>query len=64
MQELANIGKMISLFIIIVLYGSGWAVTTAFLKGVNDETWVKIFSVIWLFIHGLAFIGFLIWSWI
>ncbi|EOT29455.1 hypothetical protein C805_00038 [Eubacterium sp. 14-2] len=64
MEELANIGKMISIFVIGIFYCTGWVATGAFLDKKNDDTRVKIFSIIWMIIHGFAFVGFLIWSWI
>lgn len=64
MEELQNIGKMITIFLIGILYCTGWMATGSFLDKKNDDIRVKIFSIAWLVIHGLVFIGFLIWSWL
>ena len=63
MENLAELGRGISIFVLICIYTSIWAITANWLDKKNDDAWVCLLSVVWLIIHGLAFVGFLIWSW-
>ena len=63
MEYLAELGRCISIFVLICIYTSIWAITANWVNKNNDDAWVSLLSVVWLIIHGLAFVGFLIWSW-
>lgn len=63
MEQFARLGRGISIIILICVYTSVWAITTSWIDKKNDNAWISLLSVVWLIIHGLAFLGFLIWSW-
>ena len=63
MGELARLGRGISIIILIFVYTSIWAITASWLDKKNDNAWVSLLSVVWLIIHGLALVGYFIWSW-
>ncbi len=63
MEQLARLGRGITIIILILVYTSIWAITSSWLNKNNDETWVICLSVFWLIIHGIALVGYFIWSW-
>ena len=61
--QLAAFGRWISCFIVLGLYFSGWTIAASYFKGVNDETWVCIFTIIWTIIHIAMLVIWIVWSW-
>ena len=64
--QLAALGRLISFFIALGLYFSGWTIAISYfkdVKDVNDETWVRIFTIIWAIIHIVMLILWIVWSW-
>lgn len=63
MSELKYLGRLLTVFILLVFYGTGWMITIAYLRGDNDEIWCYITAILWILAHliGLAF--FILWSW-
>ena len=61
--QLAALGRLISFFIALGLYYSGWIIAASYFKGVNDETWVRIFTIIWAIIHIVMLVLWIVWSW-
>lgn len=61
--QLAALGRLISFFIALGLYFSGWTIAISYFKDVNDETWVRIFTIIWTIIHIVMLVLWMIWSW-
>ena len=62
-MQLAALGRLISFFIALGLYFSGWTITISYFKDDNDETWVRIFAIIWTIIHIVMLVLWMIWSW-
>lgn len=62
-MQLAAFGRLVSFFIVLGLYFSGWAIAASYFKGVNDETWVHIFTIIWVIVHIVMLVLWMIWSW-
>ena len=50
-MQLAAFGRWISFCIVLGLYFSGWAIAASYFKGANEETWVRIFTIIWVVVH-------------
>ena len=63
MEQLARLGRGISIVILICVYTGIWTITAGWLDKKNYNAWISLLSVVWLIIHSLAFLGFLIWSW-
>ena len=61
--QLAALGRLISFFIALGLYFSGWTIAASCFKGANEETWVRIFTIIWAIIHIVMLILWIVWSW-
>ena len=40
-----------------------WTIAISYFKGVNDETWVRIFTIIWAVIHIAMLVLWMVWSW-
>ena len=65
-MQLAALGRWISVVITLGLYFSGWTIAISYFKDVNDvndETWVRIFTIIWAIIHIVMLILWIVWSW-
>ena len=62
-MQLAAFGRWISFFIVLGLYFSGWTIAASYFKGANEETWVRIFTIIWAIIHIVMLILWIVWSW-
>lgn len=39
-----------------------WTIAISYFKGVNDETWVRIFTIIWAVIHIAMLVLWMVWS--
>ena len=63
-MQLAAFGRWISFCIVLGLYFSGWTIAASYFKGVNEETWVRIFTIIWAVIHIVMLVLWMIWSWV
>ena len=62
-MQLAALGRWISVVITLGLYFSGWTIAASYFKGANEETWVRIFTIIWAIIHIVMLILWIVWSW-
>lgn len=62
-MQLAALGRLISFFIALGLYFSGWTIAISYFKDDNDETWVRIFTIIWTIIHIAMLVLWMVWSW-
>lgn len=62
-MQLAALGRWISVAITLGLYFSGWTIAASYFKGVNDETWVHIFTIIWVVVHIVMLVLWIVWSW-
>lgn len=60
-----GIGKATTMFIVLGIYCALWVLTVATYK--NDfaaETYEKIITIIFLLLHLIGFVVFLVWSWL
>lgn len=64
MDKLAIIGKTLTITILIILYIGGWKISAAVSKQEITKNLAIMFSTVWNVVHVVAFIGFLIWSWL
>lgn len=62
-SELKWIGKLLSIFILLVLYGVGWMITIAFFKGEADDTCSYGITVLNITAHIIVLGLFMLWSW-
>ena len=62
-MQLAAFGRLVSFFIVLGLYFSGWTIAASYFKGDNEETWVRIFTIIWAIIHIVMLVLWIVWSW-
>ena len=62
MKQLACLGRLVSLFVVVCLYAAGWTLAYLCLKGYNDD--LRVFTKIWISIHIGIFFYWILWSWL
>lgn len=54
------VGKILTIVLLTLLYAAGWTIC---IQGLSDERY-KIFTLVYLSLHMIVLIVFLIWSWL